>query len=367
MVHTAMKGPITLPTRINSYLQTFLDDSQNLKEDAHLSIYLGKQSDFNTDDVASKWPVQFSKPPCDMRLYLQEITKMIYHWGCPRISERDLSAPQPLLKSGPDYRFVTFLHPRWVFYRRLGSNKTEMDSFRYNLLVLQCLKNTPGINQFLGVVLDDRNLINGFLCELPAKGSLLAVITRAFESGQPVAWERREKWCRQIVQAVAEVHSKGFVIGCLSNIPDCGFALDADDDVVLWKDFQMTFIAGDRTITVPPEYRRLTTISAPMKTLPQTDIYHLGLLLWQIATNTHPFSHLTDAGGAHIELRGDLIQLPSPGEHAPQYLKEAIAACCAENPDRRLPAWKLLEKFPSMGKVNSGWETSVNNGTKIFL
>lgn len=154
----------------------------NLKEDAHLSIYLGKQSDFNTDDVASKWPVQFSKPPFDMRLYLQEITKMIYHWACPRISERDLSAPQPLRKSGPDYRFITFLHPRWVFYWRLGSNKTEMDSFRYNLLVLQCLKNTPGINQFLGVVLDDRNLINGFLYELPAKGSLLAVITRAFES-----------------------------------------------------------------------------------------------------------------------------------------------------------------------------------------
>jgi len=32
MVNTAMKGPITLPTRIKSYLQTFLDDSQILKK-----------------------------------------------------------------------------------------------------------------------------------------------------------------------------------------------------------------------------------------------------------------------------------------------------------------------------------------------
>ncbi|KAI9869310.1 MAG: hypothetical protein M1813_000099 [Trichoglossum hirsutum] len=350
------KGVFTLPTRLDSFLKEYLEHSENLKQDAHLTVYLGQQSDLNTDSSATKCPVRFDKPPFDMRVYLQEMTDMIYHWKCMRYSERELTSQLPLGAPWPKYRFIASLRSRrWVLYWRIGSNKTQIKSFQYNLWVFHRLEGVPGVNPFLGVVLDEHNgAINGFLCELPAKGSLLATLTRSFESSQPVAWERREKWCRQVVQAVTEVHSKGLVVGSLADQPDCGFAIDAEDNAVLWEKFQTTFKVTDtQPARNPPEYRQLKSTGAQRVIRPETDIYQLGVLLWQIATNKHPFSRLPDEGRTHMEL------------HFPEYLVEVIAACRLENPNRRPPAWKLLEKFPAVVDVNSGLGTSVHNGRKI--
>lgn len=70
------------------------------------------------------------------------------------------------------------------------------------------------MNPFVGVVVDeDSGIVNASLCELPANGQLCNVIAKAKKSGTPISGERRERWCKQIVQGAAEMHSKSFVVG----------------------------------------------------------------------------------------------------------------------------------------------------------
>ena len=46
-----------------------------------------------------------------------------------------------------------------------------------------------------------------------------------------------------------------------------------------------------------------------------------------------------------MEPHADPVQLPSPGEEVPHFLKEIINSCRAEDPDERPPAWYLLTLF----------------------
>ncbi|KIX09368.1 uncharacterized protein Z518_00447 [Rhinocladiella mackenziei CBS 650.93] len=215
--------------------------------------------------------------------------------------------------------------------------------------VPHCLKGTPGITPFIGVVLDENGTINGFLSEAPTNGSLFDTIARSIESGAPISWERREKWCRQIVRAVAEMHSKNFVVGMLGNVHASGLGLNARDDAVIHHRFWTTFAYDNmKTGVVPPELRQSASIVGSMTALPQTDIYQLGLLLWRIATNRHhlPRPAFCKLSGCTTEPHSDPDQLPPPGEDTPQYIRDMVVTCRAENPDERPAAWELLEMFP---------------------
>jgi serine/threonine protein kinase len=211
------------------------------------------------------------------------------------------------------------------------------------------------------VVLDDEKaIINAFLYELPAKGDIFQIIDLATKAGQQISWERRENWCRQIVQGVSEIHSQGFVLGCLGENLDHGIYINADDAAVHTNQFRRKF-TSDKTLmaVLPPEYHGSPSIAGShnrqLTALPQTDLYQLGLLLWRIASH-HPYklvSQFCQLAGCTTnpdiicnEPHACAIQLPSPGEDCPQYLRDIITACRAENPDERPPARKLLHMFP---------------------
>jgi hypothetical protein len=366
------KATYALPISLASVLETFVRSCQNLKQDSHLSMFLGNRSDLEKNEKASKLPVKFIKPPFRVQAYLQEITSMVYHSNCPRYSEREL-IQRPLYRYRPNNFFIAYLQSRWVFEFRFGSDKPQIDSHLYILQVLHCLRGAPGINPFIGVVLDeDSGIINAFLCELPARGNLFHIMTNANKSGQPVTWERRWKWCRQIVQGVAEMHSKGFVVGSLGEAISCPVAIDADDNAVLYNRFQKTFAYENiQAGVLPPEHRQSASIRGSITALPHTDIYQLGLLLWRIAANKSSrlrsgFCKIagctTKAGTVCTEPHADPVQLPSPGEHTPEYLREVIAACRAESADERPPAWKLLEMFPPMAEDNANLTKAVDDG-----
>ncbi|KAL8692620.1 MAG: hypothetical protein Q9218_002384 [Villophora microphyllina] len=221
------KRAYPLPKSLIADLQAFLQSRQNVEQDAHLSIYLGNQSTPNRKGKVSSLPVHFIKPPFQAKTYLQNITSMIKHMGCPHYLEKDL-VHRPLHRIRPNNCFITHIGSRWVSEQRFGSDKSQIDSQLYIMQVLHCLQGTPGISPFVGVVQDERtSIINAFLSELPAKGKIFGVLTKARKSGRPVPWERRKRWCRQIVRAVAEMHSKGFVVGFLGERPICGIAIDA--------------------------------------------------------------------------------------------------------------------------------------------
>lgn len=109
----------------------------------------------------------------------------------------------------------------------------------------------------MGIVADDENgLVKGFVARAPLRGPLFRQISRANRSKRPVPWTRREKWCRQITRAVAEVHSKGFAIGKLATQMQWTFALDEDDNAVLFW-LSPSFVPSRKHATMPPEHRDL--------------------------------------------------------------------------------------------------------------
>ena len=365
-----------LPIPLISALENFLRSCQNLKQDSHLSVFLGNRSDLEKKEKAPKLSVKFIVPHFQAKAYLQQITSMVHHWNCPRYSERDL-IQRPLYRRLPNNLFIAYLQSRWVLEFRFGSDKTQIDSHIYILQVLHCLQGASGINPLIGVVLDeDSGIINAFLCELPANGRLFRIMNNANKSGRPVTWDRREKWCRQIVQSIAEMHSKAFVAGFLADLPDCAVAVDGNDNAMLYIRFRTTFpnYSNISPGALPPENRQSALIADSITATPHSDIYQLGLLLWEIAANnTSPICSdfceiagcATKADTVCTKPHADPVQLPSPGEHIPQYLREVIAACRAENPHERLPAWKLLKMFPAMAEDNTSLKNAVDDGGTI--
>ena len=360
----------TLPARLTSMLENSLACGPNLEQDSYLSVYLG--NDFERGEVqrTSTLPVQRSRPSSEIKAYLQEVTSMVEHLNCPRYADRQLFQ-LPLTRPRPTNLFIAYLEKRWVLASRFGSDKQQIQSDVYILQALHCLRGAPGINPFIGVALDeDTGIITAFLSELPAKGRLSRIMAEANNSGHPVSWQRREAWCRQIVEGVAEMHSKGFVIGSLGEEPDAGVAIDASDNAVLYGRFQKAFrYDTDRPGRLPPEYRPSANTGDLIEASPQIDIYQLGLLLWRIAANRNSglrqwFCQRAGctATAACTKRHADPIQLPSPGEHVPQYLLEIIGACRAEVAKDRKPAWALLDMFPSKTEATASSKKGLERG-----
>ena len=325
-----------LPSSVNSMIETYLSRRSEAKQDIHIRLYLGAELG---DPTLQTYRSRFHATE-----YLKRATNFLRHLNCPRYCESAL-IQQPL--HGTD--FMAYLNSRRVRCTRFGSNKSQIDADLYSLLVLHSLHGTPGIRPFVGVIIDEQSgVANGYLSEF--------VLGRRINEhlAQPIAWERREKWCRQIVQAVATVHSKGFVVGCLGPLLHCGVYINSEDNVFLARFSKRFTFDQTRIGTVPPEYHHLNPIEGSLTAFPQTDIYQLGLSIWQITENRHHYPHSlfctstncnTKTGTLYSERLVDPIQLHSPSVDTPQYLREIIAACRAEDPDQRLSACEILEMF----------------------
>jgi len=227
---------------------------------------------------------------------------------------------------------------------------------------LHCLRGTPGIMPFLGVVIDDQyHTINAVLSELPAKGDLLNIVKNGVKCGQPVAWERRERWCKQILQAVAEIHSKGFAIGTMSRVPSCGIGVGVNDDAAFHNFLAICQYRIEHMAMVPPEHRGWLLKGRQIRASAETDLYDLGFLLWRIANNSYRWKIST---AAYIENHDAMIEFLATDEHTPQHVREVITTCCDANPGKRLPAWQLLKRLSSEMEAGTGLTKRSNSGKR---
>jgi hypothetical protein len=356
-VATSSRSAYKLPRGLDTFLEGFLKSHPNVEQDANLKIYLGGRMDAKKIDGTLKNRVCIAEPAFQATAYLKEETNRFYHSKCPWWLEKDLH--QIPLKRRIGQYFISYFQSRWVLDFRFGSSKEQIDSVLYHLKVLQCLQGASRICPFIGIIPDqETGVINSFLVEMPAKGPL----TGMMESGTPISMERRERWCKEITQAVAQVHSSGhgFVVGNLGGYFANGVAIDEEDSAVLFR-FEKSFKYGtiNSTAVLPPECRPPKATEGKINATPQTDIYQLGLLIWRIASQTRPWKFCEFSGcTTHenkicIEPHTDPIQLPQLGQQVPQYLKHIIAACRTENPDHRPAAWALLEMFPQEAETSS--------------
>jgi len=272
------RRPNHLPLCLHSALETILASQLPLEQDSHLVIYLGGHSDLDDIGGLSRLLKNVKKSPTTEE-YLWTVTDRLYHLNVPWYLETAVIT-HPISRDMQAMSF-SFLESRWVLDNRFGSHIPQIDLMLYELRVLNSLRGAPSINPFIGIVVDPETTIaKRFLSELPAHRQLLAMLDEACKSGVIFTCDRCEKWCRQIIQGVAETHAKEFVVGLLGEKLKDGVGINDQDNVVLYR-FKTTFYyTKGREALLPPEYNRLASTEGLFPALPQTDIYQLGLYIF---------------------------------------------------------------------------------------
>ncbi|KAI3337723.1 hypothetical protein F4824DRAFT_102061 [Ustulina deusta] len=254
--------------------------------------------------------------------------RMVQHMGCRRVRERELEFDSHM--SGFVYKVRFGGH---TLIKKEIPGPDTIDEFLYEVNALNSLRFSRSIIEFYGVVVDDDDqVVKGLLISYAEQGALIDLIYDSQEHGdQELPWAVREKWARQIVQGLSDIHETGFVQGdfTLSNIVIDNFGNAKIIDInrrgcpVGWE---------------PPEAASLIESGQRISMYigVKSDLYQLGMVLWALAT-------LEDEPEAHrrpLRLRPEL--------DVPSWYREIVENCLHENPRVRSQATELLKKFPEM-------------------
>ncbi|KAI1351378.1 hypothetical protein F5Y01DRAFT_124587 [Xylaria sp. FL0043] len=252
--------------------------------------------------------------------------RMVQHMGCRRIRESELEFDSHM--SGFVYKVRCNGH---TLIKKEIPGPDTIDEFLYEVNALNSLRFSRSIIEFYGVVVDnDDQVVKGLLISYAEQGALIDVIYDSQEHGdQELPWAVREKWARQIVQGLSDIHETGFVQGdfTLSNIVIDNFGNAKIIDInrrgcpVGWE---------------PPEAAPLIDSNQRISMYigVKSDLYQLGMVLWALAT-------LEDEPEAHrrpLRLRPEL--------DVPSWYREIVETCLHEDPRVRLQAIELLKRFP---------------------
>ena len=278
--------------------------------------------------------------------------------GCPRYLESEVTQLEMV---DPPCHFASSCKGTLVLEIMIIEPVPSPETL-YNIRLLHCMKGNPGFAKLVGVVTDKHNTqAKSFLIEFPRARYRLDLLVQ----GQPLPWTRRERWARQLIEFVYEAHTKGFVIGCLIRFGS-PVVIESTDSVLLWhfkSKFSMGFGRNALTSYYPPEFQhyryasRATSEADSGEITKKTDLYHLGEALWLLAENL-PRTHSSPVcqrnkcrnlqGSQCEDSHKDPVALPELSTNVPQYYKDIVSACRAENPQDRVCAKTLLEWFPPL-------------------
>ena len=274
--------------------------------------------------------------------------------GCPRFYEKEVTQVELL---DPPRSFVSCIGGRLVYEVKFVNSGPSCELL-YSIRVLHCMKGRFGFTGLVGIVVDDvGKRLKSYLIEIPrARLSLLRSL-----GDQALEWGLREKWAKQLVEGISELHSKGFVVGTLFS-GRSPVVLDESNTLSFWYLKSRFHVGRPRTNGYyPPEFRHLGKLSRTISedecpTLTsKTDIYHLGVILWLLAENsphmnTRPWCIRErcneGAGLCCDETHLDPTILPELPQSVPSYYREIVNACRAQDPNARPAARRLLERFP---------------------
>ncbi|KAI0111816.1 hypothetical protein F4814DRAFT_460906 [Daldinia grandis] len=251
--------------------------------------------------------------------------RMIQHLKCPRIKERDLAFESHM--SGFVYKVR--VAGKTLIKKEIPGPDT-VDEFLYEVNALNSLRFSRNVIEFHGVVVDDEDeMVKGLLINYAEKGALIDLIYDSQEDGNILPWSLREKWARQIVQGLSDVHEAGFVQGdlTLSNI-----VIDYEDNAKIIDINRRGCPVGWE----PPEATPLIDSNQRISMYigVKSDLYQLGMVLWALAT-------LEDEPEAHRRP----LRLASEID-VPDWYRTMVDYCLHEDPRVRLQASILLRLFP---------------------
>jgi len=123
----------------------------------------------------------------------------INHLHCRRIREDELVFDSHL--SGFVYKVRV---NNEIFIKKEIPGPDTVEEFLYEINALHRLSGSDSVIQFGGVIVDnEERLLKGLLISFAEKGALIDVI---FDHKGELSWQRRERWARQIVQGLSEIH-----------------------------------------------------------------------------------------------------------------------------------------------------------------
>ena len=198
--------------------------------------------------------------------------RAINHLNCRRVREDELVFESHL--SGFVYKVRV---EGQVLIKKEIPGPDTVEEFLYEINALHQLSGSHSVIQFGGVVLDNKGeVVKGLLISLAESGALIDVI---FDGEGKISWRRRERWAKQIVQGLSEIHESGFVQGdfTLSNI-----VIDGYDNAKIIDINRRGCPVGWE----PPEVAALIESNQRISMYigVKSDLFQLGMVLYALAT-----------------------------------------------------------------------------------
>jgi hypothetical protein len=335
---------LSIPSSLIRQLEDFFLETEDFEDEACIELT-------HTEDSESL-QIRIAAPDSERLRKAHEALSLFDDLGCPRYSEKQII---PMALNYEPLTFTAWLNGR-VVEEILFSPSALSESWIYNIQALHCLLGASRIKNFVGVIVDSSgHYLKGYMTEY--LGPNFSTLKQRLSKDRHISWTRREKWARQIVEAVSQIHRGGFISGCLYYSDAQIFINDLDQ-------VKFTFFLQKMPINypfggyLPPEYRHLRTPKSPdriscIPVTPKIDLFHLGMVLWQLGTNNPSLGDWSFCKMANCALasyscnqeHADPIGLP-PIEDVPEYYREIVTLCRGKDPKARPPAWRLLEMFP---------------------
>ncbi|KAK4450673.1 kinase-like domain-containing protein, partial [Podospora aff. communis PSN243] len=248
--------------------------------------------------------------------------RMIQHMKCRRVKERELEFDSHL--SGFVYKVRVNGE---VLIKKEIPGPDTVDEFLYEINALNRLRFAENVIQFYGVVVDDKEEnIKGLLISYADQGALIDII---YDHNHSLPWSTREKWARQIVNGLAEIHEAGFVQGdfTLSNI-----VINDEGDAKIIDINRRGCPVGWEPPEATPLIESNQRISMYIGV--KSDLFQLGMVLWALATQEDE----PEAHGRPLRIAADV--------QVPHWFRQIVSICLSEDPRRRLQALQLASLFP---------------------
>lgn len=248
--------------------------------------------------------------------------RMIQHLGCRRIRESSIDFDSHM--SGFVYKVR--IRGQTLIKKEIPGPDT-VDEFLYEINALSRLSNSRNVIAFHGVIVDDYGeRVKGLLISYAEQGALIDIL---FDHDHGLPWFRRERWARQIVEGLSEIHESGFVQGdfTLSNI-----VVDDEDNAKIIDINRRGCPVGWEPPEATPLIESNQRISMYIGV--KSDLYQLGMVLWALAEQEdEPETH-----GRPLRLSEDV--------DVPEWYRTVVSICLADDPRHRMQAIDLLRMFP---------------------
>ncbi|KAL9598060.1 MAG: hypothetical protein Q9219_004754 [cf. Caloplaca sp. 3 TL-2023] len=251
----------------------------------------------------------------------------VQYLNCRRIRESDLCFESHM--SGFVYKVSVNGE---IFIKKEIPGPDSVDEFLYEINALTDLSGSSNVIQFQGLVVDEHNTtVKGLLISFAEQGALVDLLYDHREGKEELSWARRERWAKQIVNGLAEIHEAGFVQGdfTLSNI-----VIDENDEAKIIDINRRGCPVGWE----PPEISRLVECNQRISMYigVKSDLFQLGMVLWALAV------------GEDEPERQDGPLVFDASSEIPRYYQDLVAILLAGQPAKRINAKDLLPTFPEL-------------------